>query len=138
MTSKHNKSKLIYLILRAYLIFLIVNVIAIITLDWFCKSLQIGWLGIELYSIFTLCFYGPVNVIVSLVLYSLNMNTIILTSKYTIVAESLLCFVLTMFFSYNDVGNIFCVLCVMYVIVIALLILQKFIYRIYDKYKFNP
>ena len=130
IASKLNKRKLRYLILRSYLLFLIVNVISIMTLNWLCKILQIGWPGIELYSIFAMCFYGPVNIIVSLVLYSLNISTIILTSKYTIIAESLLCFVLIMLFSYNDVGHIFCIFCMTYGIVIVLLVLQKFIYRI--------
>lgn len=130
MTTIPNKCKLSHLILRSYLIFLIINVISIITLDLLCKSLRIGWGGIEIYSIFTLCFYAPVNTIVSMVLYSLNINTRILTSKYTIGAESILCFVLTMLFSYHDMGHIFCIFCVTYAIVIALLVLQKFISRI--------
>lgn len=130
MTTIPNKCKLSHLILRSYLIFLIINVISIITLDLLCKSLRIGWGGIEIYSIFTLCFYAPVNTIVSMVLYSLNINTRILTSKYTIGAESILCFILTMLFSYHDMGHIFCIFCATYAIVIALLVLQKFISRI--------
>lgn len=125
---KVNKTTLLCFLVRAYLLFVVTNFLAIIVITLILDRGDMAWTGAGIYLILTILISAPINIIVSIILFYTKWNKELLLSKYTIIAESILYCVIMFLFSYyssNDKMAFFAP----YSVILPLLIIQGLIVK---------
>ncbi len=126
--TKVNKTTLSWLLVRAYLLFVVINFLAIIFITLLLDQEDMAWTGAGIYLILTMFISAPINLIISIILFYIKWNRELLLSKCTIIAESILYCVVMLLFSYyskNDDMAFF----VPYSVILPLLIIQGLIVK---------
>lgn len=125
---KGNKTTLPWLLVRAYLLFVVTNFLAIIVITLLLDRGDMAWSGAGIYLILTMLISAPINIIVSIILFYTKWNRELLLSKCTIISESIIYCVVMLLFSYysrNDDIAFF----VPYTVILPLLIIQGLIVK---------
>ncbi len=125
---KVNKTRLPWLLVRAYLLFVVINFLAIIVITLLLNRGDMAWSGAGIYLILTMLISAPINIIVSIILFYTKWNRELLLSKCTIISESIIYCVIMLLFSYysrNDDIAFFAP----YTIILPILIIQGLIVK---------